>query len=49
MLGKPVADIPENYDRGELLLDSAMELETNATKGLARENSLTLRAGGRTG
>ena len=43
VLGKPVADIPENYDRGELLIDSAMELETNATKGLARENSLTLR------
>src|SRR4029077_7396473 len=43
VLGKPVGDIPENYDRGELLLDSAMELETNATKGLARENSLTLR------
>jgi hypothetical protein len=42
VLGKPVREIPENYDRGELLVDSSMELETNATKGLARENSLTL-------
>ena len=45
MLGKPVAEIPENYDRGELLVDSAMDLETNATKGLALENSLTLERG----
>src|ERR1017187_4509032 len=35
VLGKPVGEIPENYDRGELLIDSAMHLETNATKGLA--------------
>jgi hypothetical protein len=45
VLGKPVADIPENYDRGELLIDSAMDLETNATKGLTLENSLTLERG----
>src|SRR5712664_4005759 len=45
VLGKPVGEIPENYDRGELLIDSAMDLETNATKGLARENSLTLEPG----
>ena len=45
MLGKRVAEIPENYDRGELLIDSAMDLETNATKGLALENSLTLQRG----
>ena len=30
---------------GEVLVDTAMDLETNATKGLARENSLLLRAG----
>ena len=42
VLGKSVSEIPENYDRGELLVDSAMDLETNASKGLARENSLTL-------
>jgi hypothetical protein len=45
VLGKPVSEIPENYARGELLVDSAMDLETNATKGLARENSLMLEPG----
>src|SRR5262249_27146529 len=32
VLGKPVAQVPDNYERGELLVDTAMELETNATK-----------------
>jgi hypothetical protein len=45
VLGKPVAEIPENYDRGEFLIDNAMDLETNATMGLALENSLTLQHG----
>jgi hypothetical protein len=45
VLGKPVADIPENYERGELLVDTAMDLETNATKGLSTENSLMLQRG----
>jgi len=45
VLGKPVAEAPANYDRGALLVDTAMDLETNATKGLARENSLLLEAG----
>ena len=45
VLGKPVAEIPDNYEKGELLVDTAMDLETNATKGLARENSLMLRRG----
>jgi hypothetical protein len=45
VLGKPVGEIPENYGRGELLHDSGMDLETNATKGLARESSLTLEPG----
>ena len=40
VLGKPVAEVPENYERGDFLVDTAMDLETNATKGLARENSL---------
>ena len=50
VLGKPVGEVPENYERGELLVDTAMDLETNATKGLARENSLraAARAGRRT-
>jgi hypothetical protein len=45
VLGKPAGQVPDNYERGELLVDSAMDLETNATKGLARENSLVLQRG----
>jgi hypothetical protein len=45
VLGKPAGQLPGNYDRGELLVDTAMELETNATKGLTRENSLMLQHG----
>jgi hypothetical protein len=42
VLGKRVAEVPENHERGEVLVDTAMDLETNATRGLARENSLIL-------
>jgi hypothetical protein len=45
VLGKPASQVPDNYERGELLVDTAMDLETNATKGLARENSLLLQRG----
>lgn len=45
VLGKPVGAVPDNYERGELLVDTSMELETNASKGLARENSLMLKTG----
>jgi hypothetical protein len=45
VLGKPVSEVPDNYERGELLVDSAMDLETNASKGLTRENSLMLQRG----
>ena len=45
VLGKPAGQVPSNYERGELLIDTAMDLETNATKGLARENSLVLQRG----
>jgi hypothetical protein len=45
VLGKTVAETPENYARGQVLVDSAMDLETNATKGLAFENSLMLQRG----
>ena len=41
------AEVPDNYERGEVLVDTAMDLETNATKGLARENSLMLRSAAR--
>lgn len=45
VLGKRVADVPRHYERGELVWDTAMDLETNATKGLVRENALRLQRG----
>ena len=45
VLGKRASEIPENYERGELLADTAMDLETNASKGFTRENSLLLQRG----
>jgi hypothetical protein len=45
VLGKPVRDTPLNHERGALLSDTAMELETNASNGLHRENSLLLKPG----
>jgi hypothetical protein len=45
VLGKPVRQVPDNYERGELLVDSATDLETNASVELAHQNSLLLRHG----
>jgi len=45
VLGRPAREAPANYDRGELIVDSSMHLETNASRGLSRENSLMLRHG----
>jgi hypothetical protein len=45
VLGKPAGELPDNFERGEVLVDTAMDLETNATKGVARENSLMLQRG----
>jgi hypothetical protein len=45
VLGKPVSEVPDNYERGEFLVDTAMDLETNASKGLTREHSLMLQPG----
>lgn len=45
VLGKPVSDLPANYARGNLLRDTAMDLETNTTRGLNRDNSLVLEQG----
>jgi hypothetical protein len=45
VLGKRAAEAPDNYERGEVLVDTAADLETNATKGVARENSLMLQHG----
>ena len=45
VLGKPVEQIAGTYARGELLVDTATDLETNASKGLSKDNSLLLRGG----
>jgi hypothetical protein len=45
VLGKRVAEIPDNYERGELLVDTAMDLETNSSRGLTREHALMLQRG----
>src|ERR1700734_211196 len=45
VLGKPASEAPDNYERGELLIDTAMELETNASKGLVEENTMILEHG----
>ena len=45
VLGKPAAEVPDNYEKGELLVDTAMDLETNVSKGLARENSVVVERG----
>jgi hypothetical protein len=44
-LGKKVAELPENYEQGEFLIDTAMDLETNATKGLVEDNTMVLQHG----
>jgi hypothetical protein len=45
VLGRKVSDVPGNYATGEYLLDTAMDLETNASRGIVRENSLLLEKG----
>ncbi len=45
VLGKPASEVPENYEKGNLLVDTAMDLETNASNGLAEENALMLERG----
>lgn len=45
VLGKPASEVPANYETGEVLVDTAMDLETNASQGVSRENSLLLRKG----
>jgi hypothetical protein len=42
ILGKTVSEAPANYERGELLVDSSMDLESNTSLGFSRENSLLL-------
>ena len=42
VLGKPVAAAPANHAHGDVIADSATDLETNASRGLVHENSLML-------
>jgi len=45
VLGLPVRSAPANFETGELLIDTSMDLETNTTKAFTRENSLLLKKG----
>ena len=45
VLGHKASDVPENFEQGELLTDTGMDLETNTTTEFTRENSLLLRPG----
>ncbi|MBH8553344.1 hypothetical protein I8751_13360 [Nostocaceae cyanobacterium CENA357] len=45
VLGQDINHIPKNFEIGELIIDTAMDLETNTTKGYFHENSLFLQKG----
>jgi hypothetical protein len=45
VLGKRVRDVPANYESGDLLRDTSMDLETNVTTEFTTENSLVLQEG----
>lgn len=45
VLGKPASEVPEHYERGETLIDTAMDLETNSSKGFVAENTIFLERG----
>jgi len=45
VLGRKVSELPGNYEKGELLVDTAMDLETNVSNDFAGDNSLILKQG----
>jgi hypothetical protein len=45
VLGRKVSELPDNYEKGELLKDTAMDLETNVSNDFAGDNSLLLKRG----
>ena len=45
VLGRKVSQVPANYEKGELIVDTSMDLETNTTTEFTRENSLLLQRG----
>jgi hypothetical protein len=45
VLGKKVSELPGNFESGNLLIDTSMDLETNVTREFVTENSLLLEDG----
>jgi hypothetical protein len=44
-LGKPERGLPPEYARGEVLIDTATDLETNTTRDFTRDNKLLVQGG----
>jgi len=45
VLGRKVSQLPPHYEKGAMLLDTSMDLETNTSTSFVRENSLLLQNG----
>jgi hypothetical protein len=45
VLGKPAAEVPDNYERGENLVDTAMDLETNSSRSFSGDNTVFIEPG----
>ena len=45
VLGRKVSELPGNFEKGELLTDTAMDMETNVSNNFAGDNSLVLKRG----
>ncbi|HEY6851399.1 MAG TPA: hypothetical protein VI320_34960 [Terracidiphilus sp.] len=45
VLGKSAAEVPDNYEQGENLIDTAMELETNSSTRFSSENTIFVEPG----
>jgi len=45
VLGRRVSELPGNFEKGELVIDTAMDLETNVSRDFAGDNSLLLKRG----
>ena len=45
VLGRKISELPANYEKGELVVDTAMDLETNISTEFSTENSLMLQRG----
>jgi hypothetical protein len=45
VLGRKVGDLPANYEKGEFVIDTVMDLETNVSNDFAGDNALLLKRG----